>query len=94
MAVAGDIEVTTNKSAERRISRRQRVLKQALIVFNNAQCAIGCQILDVSDTGAKLMPADVFLCPKEFILKPQIGEPRYCEVVWRKSTSIGVRYLR
>jgi hypothetical protein len=94
MALAQNIEVPTNKTAERRISRRQRVLKRALIVFNNGQCAIGCQILDISDIGAKLMPADVFLCPKEFILKPQIGDPLYCEVILRKSTTIGVRYLR
>jgi hypothetical protein len=54
---------------------------------------MGCQILDMSDTGAKLMPADILLCPKEFMLKPQIGEPRNCEVMWRRGTAIGVYYV-
>jgi hypothetical protein len=78
---------------ERRSARRRRALKNALIVFNNGHCSMGCQILDMSDTGAKLVPADIFLCPSEFVLRPQIGEPRHCEVAWRKGTKIGVRYL-
>jgi hypothetical protein len=54
---------------------------------------MGCQILDMSDTGAQLLPTDVLLCPKEFVLKPQVGEPRHCEVKWRKGPKIGVQYL-
>jgi hypothetical protein len=46
---------------------------------------MGCQIVDMSDTGAKLVPADIFLCPSEFVLRPQIGEPRHCEVAWRRA---------
>jgi hypothetical protein len=78
---------------ERRSARRRRALKNALIVFNNGHCSMGCQIVDMSDTGAKLVPADIFLCPSEFVLRPQIGEPRHCEVAWRRGTKIGVRYL-
>ena len=54
---------------------------------------MGCQIVDMSDTGAKLTPVDILLCPKEFVLKPQIGEPRNCEVMWRRGTKIGVYYV-
>ena len=78
---------------ERRSAQRRRALKNALIVFNNGHCSMGCQILDMSETGAKLAPADIFLCPSEFVLRPQIGEPRHCEVAWRRGTKIGVRYL-
>jgi hypothetical protein len=81
------------KAAERRRAPRRRALKKALIVFNEGHCAMGCQILNMSDTGAKLMPADILLCPKEFVLKPQIGEPRNCEVMWRRGTAIGVYYV-
>lgn len=72
------------KVAERRRAQRRGALKNAVIVFNNGHCTMGCQIVDMSDTGAKLVPADVLLCPKEFVLKPQIGEPRNCEVMWRR----------
>jgi hypothetical protein len=78
---------------ERRNARRRRALKNALIVFNNGHCSMGCQIVDMSDNGAKLVPAEIFLCPSEFVLRPQIGEPRHCEVAWRRGTKIGVRYL-
>jgi hypothetical protein len=81
------------KAAERRRAPRRRALKKALIVFNEGHCTMGCQILDMSDTGAKLLPADIFLCPKEFMLKPQLAEPLHCEVMWRRGTKIGVRYL-
>jgi hypothetical protein len=79
--------------ADRRADKRRRVLKNALIVFNNGHCTMGCQILDMSDTGAQLLPVDVLLCPREFVLKPQVGGPRHCEVRWRKGPKIGVQYL-
>jgi len=72
---------------------RRRVLKRARIVFQQGHCSIGCQILNVSDTGALILPADIFLCPKEFVLKPDIGDARNCEVVWRKGTQVAVRYI-
>ena len=79
--------------AERRIAPRRRVLKNALIVFNSRYCTHRCVILNVSDTGAQLMPQDVSQCPSEFVLKPQIGQERDCEVVWRRGETIGVRYV-
>src|SRR6266850_1351991 len=56
----------SNDAPDRRRGHRRRVLKSALIVFNNGHCTLSCQILDVSDTGALVMPADIFLCPGEF----------------------------
>ena len=49
--------------------------------------------IDLSDTGALLAPADVFLCPTEFVLKPDVGEPRNCEVRWRKADRLGVQFF-
>jgi hypothetical protein len=86
-------EAPDEKVVERRGGARRRTLKTARIVFNNGHSTMGCQILDMSATGAKLMPADLLLCPKEFLLKPEIGEPRNCEVAWRKGTKIGVFYV-
>ena len=44
-----------------------------------------------SETGARLMPADMTLCPSTFVLKPQDGPSHHCEVVWRKGGMIGYR---
>ena len=72
---------------------RQRVLKKGLILFNDGRSSIGCHIVDISDTGAKLAPVDVFSCPGEFLLKLPLGEPRECEVMWRRGDRVGVRFL-
>ena len=85
---------STADGAERRISRRQRVLKNALIVFRNRYCSHRCFILNMSETGAQLMPQDVVECPSEFVLKPSVGEERDCEVVWRRGDLVGVRYVQ
>jgi hypothetical protein len=77
----------------RRGSRRKRVLRRALIVYRNGHCTLGCNILNVSETGALLMPMDIGLCPSMFVLKPQDGPAHDCEVVWRKSGMVGVRFL-
>ena len=93
---AVDITANSNNAksgAERRRHPRHRVLKSAAIVFSGGNCSIGCHILDVSETGAMLMPLDVLSCPTEFVLKPRIGGERNCEVVWRSGTKIGVRYF-
>jgi hypothetical protein len=54
---------------ERRRSPRRRALKRATVVFRRGYCTMGCHILDISETGALLKPADIFLCPSEFVLK-------------------------
>ena len=78
---------------DRRRGPRQKVLKGALVVFRGGYCTMPCYILDISETGAQLMPLDSVFCPKEFMLTPRDGRPRGCEVVWRKSGRVGVRYL-
>ena len=74
-------------------SPRRRVLRRALIVYRGGNCTLGCNILNVSESGALLMPADILLCPSTFVLKPQDGPSHQCEVVWRKGELIGVRFL-
>ena len=78
---------------DRRRGDRQTVLKSASIVFNGGHCTLSCHILDVSDTGARVRPSDVFLCPGEFTLQPRVGAARACEVVWRRNDKVGVRYI-
>jgi hypothetical protein len=78
---------------ERRRSIRRRALIGARIVFHGGYCSIGCLILDISDEGALLQPDDIVVCPKHFTLKPRLGPPHECEIMWRKGDKIGVRFL-
>src|SRR5579875_3801762 len=72
---------------------RRRALKSARILFNDGHCSMSCHVLDTSETGALIMPADILSCPDHFILEPLSGPPRACELVWRKGTKAGIRYL-
>jgi hypothetical protein len=42
---------------------------------------------------ALIVPADIILCPKEFVLKPDVGGARDCEVVCRKGTQVAVHFI-
>lgn len=77
---------------DRRRNSRRRALKSAQIIFNGGRCSMTCHILDTSETGALIMPADILLCPEKFLLKPLVGPTRACEIIWRKGTRIGVHY--
>jgi hypothetical protein len=88
----GAMNPASSMSNQRR-HPRQRTLKSAQIVFQSGRCTMACQILNTSDAGALLMPADILICPNEFMLKPLFGTPHNCEVVWRKGTKLGVRYV-
>jgi hypothetical protein len=79
--------------SERRRDPRRRVVKGAQILFNDGHCTMDCHILDITETGALLMPRHAMSCPKTFILKPRIGPEHQCEVIWRRATKIGVRFL-
>ena len=79
--------------SERRHARRRRVLVGARIIFRDGLWSMGSHILNVSDTGAMLRPADIAVCPEKFALKPRADSPRNCEVVWRKGEILGVRYV-
>lgn len=78
---------------DRRVSLRRRVLKNASIVFRQGYCSIRCRVLNLSESGALLEPIDPTSCPNEFLLKPDLGDPRHCDVAWRKDRHIAVRFV-
>jgi len=52
-----------------------------------------CVILNISEGGAKLRPADMPACPNRFALQLDGNRSRDCEVVWRKQDFLGVRFV-
>ena len=77
---------------DRRNSSRAGRLLSGKIVYNNSSCVMNCVILNMSDGGAKLRPADIVHCPLEFALRVAGQRPRDCEVVWRSQDTLGVRF--
>src|SRR3954451_11690284 len=87
------VAIPENVDPERRRAPRYETHIGAHIGLERAQGDMRCYILNVSDTGALLLPADVLLCPSQFMLKPELGEPRKCEVVWTNGKLLAARFV-
>jgi hypothetical protein len=77
---------------KRRVSRR-RVFKGAQISFRGLRAAIDCTVRDISDLGARLIVESPIGVPDRFDLVQNGRESRFCRVVWRKATQIGVEFI-
>ena len=86
-------EKRTPESGERRKWRRKTSLSSSKIVHVTPSCRMDCVILNISEGGAKLRPADMGACPSRFALQLDGNRTRDCEVVWRKQDFLGVRFV-
>ncbi len=68
--------------------RRARHFLAWITVGNRPHCE--CQVLDVSGNGAKIIAAVPSLVPLAF---SEGGKARACEVIWRRTKMIGVRFI-
>jgi len=68
------------------------MLLSGKIVYNSVGGMMKCVVLDISDGGAKLRPADTLHCPDRFSLKVGNQYARDCRVVWRRGRQIGVKF--
>ena len=77
-----------------RIETRRRTLEPGFIVVHGNSSDVGCTIRDFSDSGARLRVENGYLLPPHFILKTETDPVGYhCEIVWRKSDEVGIRFL-
>ncbi len=80
-------------ASERRRKSRSAVIKSGQIIYRAATCVMDCIILNLSDQGAALQPADLLRLPSSFSLKIHHGPTLHCEVCWRYRNKLGVRFL-
>ena len=86
---AEDAEATSKRDSE-----RHRIIKSGQIVYRNAHCVMDCTVLNISASGACILPADVFEETAPFVLKIRNGLTRRCEVRWRRRGKLGVRFIQ
>ncbi len=80
-------------SADRRVARRNRVLKGALLTFNKGYGAFECTVRDLNDAGARLSFGDASAVPSSFILRVSGDErARLASVRWRSASMVGVAF--
>ncbi len=77
-----------------RVSLRRRVLKAGVVAYNDRHVTLHCTVRDLSATGARVRVEGSISAPDTFELIIDIdGFEANCQVVWRKSNEIGVRFL-
>ena len=86
-------KIPATQIGERRAWHRRTLLRNAKILYKNRSCVMDCVIVNISESGAKLRPADMPLCPDEFALQLHAGHYLDCEVVWRRQNVLGVRFV-
>lgn len=78
---------------ERRKHRRFSTLKTGEMVLRDGERPVACLILNLSYGGAEVrLPDEDFDCPPTFTLKLQAGPVHTCEVRWRRSDKVGVKF--
>ncbi|MGH6726766.1 MAG: PilZ domain-containing protein [Pseudolabrys sp.] len=80
---------------EKRRTRRQPMRYTAWVALTPTE-RHGCVVSDVSDTGARIDAQDTKILPDCFVLMlTSTGSARrYCRVMWRKPTQVGVIFER
>jgi hypothetical protein len=62
------------------------------MVAGRAHCK--CQVLDISKHGAKIVAGTPSVVPDHFELTFfEGGQSRVCEVVWRRTKMLGVKFI-
>lgn len=56
--------------------------------------SLKCELKDISQTGARLGFKDPNCAPQEFLVRLNDGVLRWCQVMWRSKTDIGVRFIK
>ena len=78
---------------EKRIARRNKVLKDGKIVSMNYTSVYECSVRNISETGARLRCFDPASIPDEFrLLMPADQIIREARVVWRRGDLLGVQF--
>ena len=77
---------------DRRKKQRYEISTKAKILLANSSFQMACEIVEISNSGARLRPADATLLPNEFVLLVSPGKKVKCEAVHRTGREIGVRF--
>jgi PilZ domain len=79
-------------SVNKRVRIRRTLKLRALLVRYDQKPSQACTLLDISETGARIALQDVSDLPQHFWIElTERGVPkRYCRLVWKGDTDIGV----
>ncbi|MCW4116162.1 response regulator [Aurantimonas sp. MSK8Z-1] len=83
-----------SEHSEQRRERRQRVIKQAELIFGEGKMAILCRVGDISSAGARLRLDTWVAAPEKF--RMQIlgtGVVRHAVTRWQRGLNVGIEFV-
>ena len=87
------VETARASITERRKLPRKEIIRGGTIVYGHDRSLMYCVLLDISDDGAKLVPAGTLTCPDRFSLEFADQRARDCKVIWREHSHMGVEFV-
>jgi hypothetical protein len=86
------VETAKASPEERRKSIRKAAVRGGEIIYGRDRSSMYCVLLDISEDGARLVPANITNCPDRFSLKIAPQPHCDCKVIWRRYTQMGVKF--
>lgn len=87
-------DATPGADKPARSRERRRMLKAGMISYGGHCATLPCTVRDLSETGARLTADTPSGVPDTFRLTIELdGIEVQCEVVWRRSGQVGVRFI-
>ena len=83
----------TIHSVDQRFSKRIKALRRGTISYNHGATTMDCSILDISESGARLRPAETVFVPDSFRLRLSPTLTIGCAVIHRGGNDIGVAFV-
>ena len=88
------ILTSVQKPAERRPTRRQRVLLSGLVVYAHGAHCFNCTIRNLNAVGARVSIAKRHAVPSKFFLVNLHAQVAYeCRLIWNDGVEAGVAFL-
>lgn len=85
--------MTPGSHSDRRAVVRQSTERGALLLFKGQTGARGCNVIDISDAGARIRTHNVSVLPNTFELTfDNFTTIRCCRLMWRNGDLLGVAF--
>jgi hypothetical protein len=92
--VNGNTALKAAVDNDARVAPRRKVLKAGIAASNNRHLTVSCTVRDLSATGARLRVDNMASIPDTFeLIIATDGLEANCQVVWRKTNEVGVKFL-
>lgn len=79
-------------NSEKRQSPR-RTIEHTVFMATGLSAPLKCQMMDISESGARLRVGDSRATPQEFLVQLGVGLNRWCRVMWRSNTEVGIMFI-